>query len=129
MTHARLQLIEEARSVVGRFDLKNDFSAGAVGAAIRTIDGNIYKGICIDIACGLGFCAEIAAISQMLTHRETRIESVVAVKENGIIYPCGRCRDTMAQIDVRNLDCQVIVSEDLDVALRDLLPNFWLTKW
>jgi cytidine deaminase len=42
------------------------------------VQGNIYTGICIDLGCGLGFCAEVAAIAQMLTHRETRIDEVVA---------------------------------------------------
>lgn len=128
MNDARTELIAAARAVVCELKLRKDFSAGGVGAAIRTAQGNIYTGICIDLACGLGFCAEVAAIAQMLTHRETQIDTVVAVTSDGILPPCGRCRETMAQIDVRNLDCIVIVAEDREVRLRDLLPNHWLTE-
>jgi cytidine deaminase len=120
------QLIDAARNVCGEFELANDFSAGSVGAAIRTAEGNIYTGVCIDIACGLGFCAEISAIAEMLKHRETWITDVVAVMRDGILPPCGRCRETIAQIDRRNLDCRIILGEDMTTTLRQLLPEHWL---
>ncbi|MGH2819439.1 MAG: cytidine deaminase family protein [Actinomycetota bacterium] len=121
-----VRLVDAARSVVGDLALGEDFSAGGVGAAVRTARGNIYTGVCIDLASGLGFCAEVTAIAQMLTHRETQIEAVVAVTEQGILPPCGRCRETMVQVDARNLDCAVIVEEGTTVPLRDLLPHHWL---
>ena len=126
MTKERLQLVEAARSVCGTFKLRNDFSAGSVGAALRTVNGNIYTGICIDLSCGLGFCAEVAAIAEMLKHRETQIEQIVAVSRDTILPPCGRCRETMAQLDPRNFDCRVIVAEDQEVILKELLPKHWL---
>ena len=126
MDDATRELVERARAVVGDLDLANGFSAGGVGAAIRTVQGNIYTGICIDLASGLGFCAEVAAIARMLTCRETRIDTVVAVTKDRILPPCGRCRETMAQIDMRNLDCKVVIAEDKEVRLRDLLPDHWL---
>ena len=120
------KLIEATRSVLGDLVLRDDLSAGSVAAAILTAQGNIYKGVCMDLACGLGFCAEVAAIAQMITQRETQIDTVVAVRSDGILPPCGRCRETMAQIDIRNLDCKVIIAQDQHVPLRDLLPNHWL---
>ena len=128
MDDMRTQLIEAAQAVCGEFTLREDFSAGGVGAAIRTFKGNIYTGICIDLASGLGFCAEVAAIAEMLKNRETQIDTVVAVSGQRILPPCGRCRETMAQIDIRNLDCKVIIAEDEDVFLRELLPKHWLSK-
>ena len=128
MNDARSKLIDAARAVVVDLRLGNDGTAGGVGAAIRTVQGNVYTGICIDLASGLGFCAEVAAIAQMLTHRETQIDTVVAVMRDRILPPCGRCRETMAQIDIRNLDCKVIIAEDREVLLRDLLPHHWLTR-
>ena len=122
------QLVATARAVCGDFRLTEDFSAGGVGAAILTAKGNTYTGICIDLACGLGFCAEVAAVAEMLKHRETHISAVVAVSENRILPPCGRCREMMAQVDPRNLDCRVIVGEDQVVSLRALLPHYWLTQ-
>jgi cytidine deaminase len=69
MVDTNLQLMEAARAVVSDLQLREDFSDGGVGAAIRTAQGNIYAGICIDLGSGLGFCAEVAAIAQMLTDR------------------------------------------------------------
>jgi cytidine deaminase len=123
-----LTLIEAARAVVGPVKLANGWDAGGVGAAIRTVKGNIHTGICIDLGSGLGFCAEVAAIAQMVTHRETQIDAVVAVTSDRILPPCGRCRETMAEIDARNLDCRVIIGEDVEVTLRELLPNYYMTQ-
>jgi cytidine deaminase len=128
MNDTRSELIEAARAVVGELKLRKAFSAGGVGAAIRTAQGNIYTGISIDLGSGLGFCAEVAAIAQMLTHRETQIHTVVAVTSDRILSPCGRCRETMAQIDERNLDCKVVIGEDREVLLRELLPHHWMTQ-
>ena len=72
----------------------------------------MYTGVCIDLGSGLGFCAEVSAIAQMVTNKESQIEAVVAVTKNGILPPCGRCRETMAQIDLRNLDCKVVVGAE-----------------
>ena len=127
MDNATSELIDAARAVVGDLALRKGFSAGGVGAAIRTVRGSIYTGICIDLGCGLGFCAEVAAIAQMLTQRETHIDAVVAVTTDGILPPCGRCRETIAQLDVRNLDCRVILGESREVLLRELLPDHWLS--
>lgn len=128
METSRSALISSARAVCGDFPLRKDFSAGGGGAAIRTAKGNVYTGICIDLGSGLGFCAEVAAMAEMLKHRETEIEAVVAVSGNRILPPCGRCREMMAQLDPRNLDCRVILAEDEDVPLRDLLPRHWLSS-
>ena len=121
-----MELIEVAKSVTGGFSLGDEFSAGGVGAAIRSDTGKIYTGICIDLGCGLGFCAEVSAIAQMLTSRETRIDTVVAVTLDGVIPPCGRCRETMVQIDRNNLDATVIIGDEEKVTLRELLPSHWL---
>lgn len=123
------QLIEAARAVWGGFRLRDDFSAGTVAAAIRTASGNVYTGICIDLACGLGFCAEAAAVAEMLKHRETHITLVVAVGRDGVVGgPCGRCREMLAQVDARNLDCEVLLRDERTTTLRDLLPAHWLDE-
>ena len=123
-----VQLITAAKAVCGEFGLSEVFSAGSVGAAIRTAEGNIYTGVCIDLACGLGFCAEAAAVAEMLKHRETHITAVVAVTNHGILAPCGRCREMIAQVDGRNLDCHVIIGNERIVTLRQLLPDHWLAS-
>lgn len=129
MNEAKSKLIETAKAVCGAFKLREDFSAGSVGAAVLTAKGNIYTGICIDLACGLGFCAEVAAVAEMLKARETHTLAVVAVSDGGVLVaPCGRCRETIAQVDRQNLDCAVILGDDREVPLRALLPEHWLTE-
>ena len=125
---SRMELIQAAEAVCCEIQLRKDFSAGGVGAAIRTADGNIYTGICIDLGCGLGFCAEVAAMAEMIKNGETHIVDAVAVKRGGVLPPCGRCRETMAQLDVRNLDCMVIMPDEVVVPLRELLPGHWLEE-
>ncbi|MHB0874435.1 MAG: cytidine deaminase family protein [Anaerolineae bacterium] len=127
MDDVRNRLIAAARGVQGNFSLSpaDGFEAGGVGAALITDKGNVYTGICIDVACGIGFCAEHSAIAEMLKHRETRIVAVVAVGDTEVLPPCGRCREFMMQIDRRNGDADVIVSADRTVKLKELLPFYW----
>jgi cytidine deaminase len=120
------ELIAAARRVQGEFSLGADFSAGGVAAAVRGCSGRLYTGICLDLACGIGFCAEHAAVAEMLKHRESQIDAVVAVGAGVILAPCGRCRELMAQINAANLDCRVVLAEDRVVVLRTLLPEHWL---
>ena len=72
---------------------REDFSAATVAAAIRTTQGNVYTGVCFDVSCGIGFCAEHAAAAEMIKGGETQIEMIVAVCEAGVLAPCGRCRE------------------------------------
>ena len=120
------QLIDAARSVHGGFSLGGDFSAGTCAAAILSAKGEIFTGICLDLACGIGFCAEHAAVAQMLKSRQTQITMAVAVTGEKIASPCGRCRELMAQIDPRNLDSRIIMDTQKIVTLRALLPDHWL---
>ncbi len=119
-------LIDSAKSVLGKIDLGEDLTAGTVAAALRTDKGNVYTGICIDLSCGLGFCAEVAAMAEMLKHRETQVVSIVAVGGSGIMSPCGRCRETLAQINPQNFSCKILLPEGLTASLRELLPEHWL---
>lgn len=121
------KLIEAASAVQGSFSLREpDFSAAAVGAALRTTSGVIHTGVCVDLACGIGFCAEHAAIAEMLKHREVEIAAIVAVNQSGILSPCGRCREFMAQLTPRNMHTQVIMPGKRLTPLRELLPDHWL---
>jgi cytidine deaminase len=130
MNDVRSTLIAAAKAVCGTFSWgENCASAGSVGAAILTAQGNIYTGICIDLACGLGFCAEVAAVADMLKARERHVLAVVAVSDRGVLVaPCERCRETIAQVDKQNLECTVLLRDDLAIPLRELLPEHWLAK-
>ena len=124
VTEEDRELIEAAQALQGVFALSEpDRSAGSVAAALRTESGSVYTGICIDVACGIGFCAEHAAIAEMLKHRETEIATIVAVKKSEILPPCGRCREFMVQVNPRNGDTRVILADDRVETIRELLPE------
>jgi cytidine deaminase len=116
-------LLAEARKHLGQFSLsKASLTAGSVSAALITEAGNVYAGICLDLACGVGFCAEHAAIASMLLNRETVIKKIVALSDDGILPPCGRCRELMLQVDRRNSECLVLLPMDTARKLGELLP-------
>ena len=85
------ELIEKTKAVLGEFQLAEQWlTAGSVSCGLVTDQGNIYTGICLDLACGIGFCAEHAAIAEMLKARETVIDCIVAISSRKIVTPCGR---------------------------------------
>ena len=124
---ARAALIAEAKRVLGKFALvKPSISAGGVACALETASGRVYTGINLDLACGIGTCAEHAAIAEMLKARETAIRRIVAIDEAGVLAPCGRCRELIVQVDRANLDCEVVLPGDTSMRVADLLPRAWL---
>ncbi len=108
-------LVAKAAALVGEFELtKPSISAGGIGAALETASG---------------FCAEHSAVAEMLKTRETVVRRIVAVNEERIIAPCGRCREMLVQVDARNLDCEVLLPDGAAATLRELLPSAWLEQY
>jgi cytidine deaminase len=113
-----------AQKVAAGFWCSGECSAGGVGAALLTDTGALFTGICVDARCSLGFCAEHAAIAEMLKSRQTRIVAIVAVCEDGtILPPCGRCRELIRQVNAENWNTTVVVAENIAVSLGSLLPH------
>jgi cytidine deaminase len=123
------ELINAARPLLRNIVLgRPDFSAATVASAIRSTSGRIYTGVCIHLSCGIGFCAEHAAAAEMIKAGETQIDTIVAVADEGILSPCGRCRELLIQIDPRNADALIVLSEDASIRLLELLPHHWLME-
>ena len=120
------ELCVEAKKVLKPRVLSKHIRIGDVACALVTDKGNIYTGVCIDASCSIGFCAEHAAISAMLTHGETRIEKIVSISEHGMVYPpCGRCRELISQVDKENRNTLVMINDHEVVTLEQLLPYDW----
>ena len=116
-------LIARAHKLARPIYPSDSCQAGTVGAVIMSASGNAYTGICLDFQCSLGFCAEHAAIAEMLKHRESHIAHVVAVShEREVLPPCGRCREMMWQLDGNNKSALVILGERKAKPLSELLP-------
>lgn len=119
------ELIKIATQTLNPRVLSDGSDAGLVAAALVTDKGNIYKGVCIDTPSSMGFCAEHAAIAAMITAGESRIEKIVAVCDGeGVVAPCGRCREFMYQINHENLNTEVQLHNEV-VRLEELLPHIW----
>ena len=104
-------LYDRAKTVQCERKLSPLMEVGSVGAAILTDRGNIYTGICIDTACGMGMCAERNAIANMLTNGESRITKVAAVMPDGSSgTPCGVCREFMMQLGNGSADIEILLS-------------------
>ena len=122
------KLSDAARSVQCERQLSPLMEVGSVGAAILTDKGNIYTGVCIDTACGMGMCAERNAMANMITCGESKITKVAAVMPDGSSgTPCGVCREFMMQLDKERSNIEILLSlEPLKtVRLGEQFPDWW----
>jgi len=125
MTKDDKQLIEKAKALVGERQIKGG-TVKEVGCVLITEKKKIFSGVSLHLSCGIGFCAEHTAISQMITQTdETHIKVIVAVSQKGILPPCGRCRELINILDSRNMETEIIISNTKKVKLRALLPFAW----
>ena len=119
-------LYDRAKAAQCERKLSPLMEAGSVAAAVLTDKGNIYTGVCIDTACGMGMCAERNAMAHMITCGESKITKVVAVMPDGSTgTPCGVCREFMMQLDKGSKDIEILLSlEPLHtVKLGEQLPD------
>ena len=117
-------LYQKALKINPERKLSDLASCGGCGSALLTENGKTYTGICIDAACGLGFCAEHSAIAEMLKNGESRVAEIIAVMSDGnILPPCGRCRELLSQINPGNKETVVHVSQRKSRLLSKLLPE------
>ncbi len=124
------ELYEAAKRVLAPRNVSDIIEAGGVAAAIESVSGKIYVGVCIDSACTLGICAERNAIFNMITNGENAIKRVIAVNRDGkAMPPCGACRELMTQLMPKNYrDIQVMLDYENNrvVTLGELTPEWWI---
>lgn len=99
------KLYESAKKVLNLRNVSSMITAGGVAAAVESISGKIYVGVCVDTACSLGVCAERNAIFNMLTHGENAIRRVIAINSQGKSIPPWAHAENLC----RNLCPQIIV--------------------
>lgn len=103
------ELLQRARAVINPRELSKDASCSTVGAALETVSGDVFVGVCIDTACSMGFCAEHAAAAAMITASQNEVRRMVAVRRRGPTPPpCGRCREFISQLAQTNLNTEVL---------------------
>ena len=99
-------------------------------AVIESVSGNIYVGVSLVATCGVGYCAEQAALTQMLNNGETLASKILVIEKCGVnLTPCGRCVELLTQVDIRNRDAQVYTEDGQILLIKDLFPYDWkITK-
>lgn len=124
------ELYNAAKKVLRPREVSKIIEAGGVAAAVESVSGNIYVGVCVDTACTLGVCAERNAIFNMITNGEDAIKRVIAINRDGkAIPPCGACREFMTQLmpeDYRNIEIMMDYENKRVVTLGELTPEWWL---
>lgn len=102
------------------------YSEFSVGAAVRTKDGQIYKGCNIENASyGLTLCAERTAIFKAVSEGSEEITDIAIVLDvdSGVGTPCGACRQVMNEFNAGMNVIMATTNGSLQkVSLEDLLP-------
>lgn len=124
------ELYSAAMEVLNPRKLSRTVDAGGVSAAVESVSGKIYVGVCIDTACTLGICAERNAIFHMITNGENALRRVIAVNRSGkMIPPCGACREFMTQLmpdSYRSVEIMLDYENEKIVTLGSLTPEWWI---
>lgn len=126
MTYAEMAAL--ARSKLAPKAHGEFFSSGFVAAVLEGANGKYYAGVNIDLACGLGFCAERSAAAAMVSDGETVVRRAVCVgADGGFMTPCGSCREFLSLLSPENGAAEFLLSLDPPetVTLAELLPVPW----
>ena len=90
-------LVNEA--LLARKQSVSPYSKFAVGAALRTVSGQIIHGANVESASyGLTCCAERIALFKALTEGHSAFESIAIVADHDEpVMPCGACRQLLSE--------------------------------
>jgi len=120
-------LISEAKEARKRAYVP--YSNFAVGAALLTKSGQVYRGCNVENAAyGLSICAERVAVFKAVSAGEKDFKAIAIVSET-MAMPCGACRQVLAEFGD---DIQVIVAntegEHRVFTAKELLPHSFSSK-
>ena len=107
------------------------YSHYAVGAALLAKDGRIFTGCNIENAAyPVTICAERTAIFKAVSEGARDFEAIAVATEDGQGYPCGSCRQVMAEFA---LDMDVMLADaagniTVETSVSDLLPGAFTPK-
>ena len=115
---------------------KNAFSfrsGHSIGACVLTRRGEYFGGCNTEgVISSMGVCAEMSAIDHAVVHGNYEFKAVLVIDENNFVYPCGACRQYMAQFyKVDDQDIEIVVAKESGEyrksTLLKLLPEVFLT--
>ena len=121
------ELIEKAAAMLERS--YSPYSRFPVGAALECADGAVFTGCNIENASyGLTVCAERTAAFKAVSEGHTRFSRIViAGRSDDYCWPCGACRQAMAQYETKSgKPIKVILGSEGRIlvfsSIADLLP-------
>jgi cytidine deaminase len=99
------------------------YSNYSVGAAVLTLDDQIFSGINIENAAyPAGTCAERVALGNAISQGHTQFKAIAVFSPKGEISPCGICRQFISEFGP---DIQILFhwqGQLQQVAIKELLP-------
>lgn len=124
------RLYAAAKAVQNGRKISEYVEAGGVAAAILSVSGRIYTGVCVDTCSTLGICAERNAIFNMITNGEQDIQKALAIMPNGKTgAPCGACRELMVQLmpeSYQHIEIMLDYRTERIMTLGELTPEWWI---
>ena len=120
-----MSLLDAARSV--RENAYAPYSNFKVGAAIRSVSGQIYTGCNVEnVAYPEGTCAEAGAIAAMCAAGDAEIAEVAVIADSPVpVSPCGGCRQKLAEFGRGEVKVTLATTDGTtrETTLGDLLPG------
>ncbi|GGE47130.1 cytidine deaminase [Pullulanibacillus camelliae] len=103
------------------------YSHFAVGAALLSKSGKVYKGVNIENAAySLCNCAERTALFKAYSEGDREYTALaVAADSEGPVSPCGACRQVMAELCPADMPVYLtnLKGEVLETTVAELLPG------
>jgi cytidine deaminase len=116
LTDDEYQMVSRVRSLIAR---RRGTASHAAGVLTR--DGGVHLGVNLPHYSG-GPCAEIAALARAVADSDEPPVSVVAARCQGVVSPCGRCRQMFYDCFP---DIRIILDRDGDLfaaSVLEMLP-------
>ena len=125
------ELISEA--IKAREKAYCPYSNFKVGAAILAEDGKIYTGSNIENASfGATNCAERTAIFKAVHEGNREIKAIAVIGDtNAYTYPCGICRQVMAEFIADSSIPVIIIKNENDYLVKtfeEIMPGVFSKK-
>ncbi len=99
------------------------YSRFPVGAAVSTASGDVVTACNVENASyGLSICAERAAIHRAVAEGHRRLHTVAVSSGPSAAFPCGACRQVMAEFGVRWVVVDHPGKRPLVLAISEILP-------
>ncbi len=120
-----MSLLDAAKAV--RENAHAPYSNFKVGAAIRTVSGDVFVGCNVEnVAYPEGTCAEAGAIAAMAASGQREIAEALVIADAPMpVTPCGGCRQKLAEFSKADAKITMMTTDGkkLMMTMSELLPG------